>query len=285
MASLGRPDAILVPRCPVIFNGTNWGDFVFHMEVHMDGQLLWGYLTGERICPPRPLLPTPPTYPPDADDDAKNDLLEAFEAEMESYQSDLGVYETWLREEKSAKAILLASMEVDLSLFHRGLATSHLMWDHLCRSYEIRNEAMYLAVVEEAQSLRQFDSTVEGFHRQMTAVWHRLDSLGTEFCGGGAPSGIQCGYCKIYGHEEKDCRKKQRDRSGRCGRHSFQGSGGSSTSQSTRSVSAAEQEVLGLFRRLTTAAQASGHGTTAQASSSTPPPSGSPCGPFGGNWA
>ena len=93
----------------------------------------------------------------------------------------------------------------------------------------------------------------------------------------GAPSGIQCGYCKIYGHEEKDCRKKQRDRSGRRGRRSFQGSGGSSTSQSTRSVSAAEQEVLALFRRLTTAAQASaqasGHGTTAQASSSAPPPS------------
>jgi len=314
MASPGRPGAVLVPRCPVIFNGTNWGDFVFHMEVHMDGQLLWGYLTGERICPPRPLLPTPHTYPPDADDDAKNALLEAFEAEMESYQSDLGVYETWLREEKSAKAILLASMEVDLSLSLRGLATSHLMWDHLRRSYEIHNEAMYLAVVEEAQSLRQLDSTVEDFHRQMTAVWHRLDSLGAEFCGGGtcrccdrhrdqrdilrlheflsrlrpefetvraqlltrrprpslseampelraeetrlraggvthvppqpsvlaatppqvspppsqpspvvtgAPSGIQCGYCKIYGHEEKDCRKKQRDRSGRRGRRSF----------------------------------------------------------------
>ncbi|CAD6214061.1 unnamed protein product [Miscanthus lutarioriparius] len=114
MASPGRPDTVLVPRCPVIFNGTNWGDFVFHMEVHMDGQLLWGDLTGERICPPRPLLPTPPTYPTDADDNAKNDLLEAFEAEMESYQSHLGVYETWLCKEKSAKNISLASMEVDL---------------------------------------------------------------------------------------------------------------------------------------------------------------------------
>ncbi|CAD6202522.1 unnamed protein product [Miscanthus lutarioriparius] len=205
MASPGHPGAVLVPRCPVIFNGTNWGDFVFHMEVHMDGQLLWGYLT-------------------DADDDAKNALLEAFEAEMESYQSDLGVYETWLREKKSAKAILLASMEPSV-----------------------------LAATPPQVSLPP---------SQPSPVVM------------GAPSGIQCGYYKIYGHEEKDCRKKQRDRSGRRGRRSFQGSGGSSTSQSTRSVSAAEQEVLALFHRLTTTAQASGHGTTAQASSSTPPPSG-----------
>ncbi|CAD6242027.1 unnamed protein product [Miscanthus lutarioriparius] len=82
---------------------------------------------------------------------------------MESYQTDLGVYETWLCEEKSAKAILLASMEVDLSLSLRGLATSHLMWDHLRRSHEIHNEAMYLVVVEEAHSLH--DSTVEDFHK------------------------------------------------------------------------------------------------------------------------
>ena len=45
----------------------------------------------------------------------------------------------------------------------KGLATSHLMWDHLRHSYEIRNKAMYLAVVEEAQALSQLDSTVEDF--------------------------------------------------------------------------------------------------------------------------
>ena len=74
----------------------------------------------------------------------------------------------------------------------------------------------------------------------------------------GVPSGVQCGYCKLYGHEEKDCRKKQRDRPGRRGRRSSQG-----PSQGTRSVFAAEQEVLALFRRLTTAVQASASGTTA----------------------
>jgi hypothetical protein len=49
MASLGRPGAVVVPKCPIIFNGTNSGDFVFHMEVYMDGQMLWGYLTDDRI--------------------------------------------------------------------------------------------------------------------------------------------------------------------------------------------------------------------------------------------
>jgi hypothetical protein len=40
MVSPGRPSFVAIPKCHVIFNGTNWGDFVFHMEVHMDEQLL-----------------------------------------------------------------------------------------------------------------------------------------------------------------------------------------------------------------------------------------------------
>jgi hypothetical protein len=40
---------------------------------------------GEQTCP---ALPTPPTYPPDVDDDdAKSVFLGAFKAEMKGYQS------------------------------------------------------------------------------------------------------------------------------------------------------------------------------------------------------
>ena len=170
MASLGRPGAVPILRCPVVFNGNNWGEFSFHMEIHMGGQQLWGYLTGERPCLPTPIAPTPPTYAPDAPDEVKKPLLDAFEAALEVYQSDRDNQAVWLREEACAKAILFASMEVDISMSLRGLSTSHLMWAHLRRSYEIRNEALYLAVVEEAQSLRQHDSTVEEFHHQMSAV-------------------------------------------------------------------------------------------------------------------
>ena len=51
------------------------------------------------------------------------------------------------------KAILLASIEVDLLMSLHGLATTHLMWVHLYSSYKIGNEVMYLAIIEEAQVL------------------------------------------------------------------------------------------------------------------------------------
>jgi hypothetical protein len=75
------------------------------MKVHMGRQQLWCYLTDERPCPPTPPLPTPPTYAPDADDAVKKPLLEAFENQMEAYQSALHIQATWLREEAYAKAI------------------------------------------------------------------------------------------------------------------------------------------------------------------------------------
>jgi len=53
-----------------------------------------------------------------------------------------------LREEACAKAILFASIKVEIPMSLCGLSTPHLMWAHLHRSYEIRNEASYLAVVE-----------------------------------------------------------------------------------------------------------------------------------------
>jgi len=140
------------------------------MEIHMGGQQLWGYLTGERPCPPTPIAPTSPTYAPDAPDEVKKPLLDAFEAALEVYQSDRDNQAVWLREEACAKAILFASMEVDISMSLRGLSTSHLMWAHLRHSYKIYNEALYLAMVEEAQLPRQHDSTVEEFHHQMSAV-------------------------------------------------------------------------------------------------------------------
>jgi hypothetical protein len=54
------------------------------MDVHM-GEQQWGYLTSEQKCTLCPTLPhNVPTYPPNATDDIKAPLLEAFEAETKT---------------------------------------------------------------------------------------------------------------------------------------------------------------------------------------------------------
>uniref|UniRef100_A0A0A9AWE1 Uncharacterized protein n=1 Tax=Arundo donax TaxID=35708 RepID=A0A0A9AWE1_ARUDO len=65
----------------------------------------------------------------------------------------------------------------------------------------------------------------------------------------GASSCGLCGYCDIPGHDAKICRKKQCDKVRRGGCFS-QESGGPSTQTSSRSLFAVEQEVLAIFRRL-----------------------------------
>jgi hypothetical protein len=43
-----------VLRCLVLFNGTNYHDWVSRMRLHMHGLRLWDFLTGELPCPPSP---------------------------------------------------------------------------------------------------------------------------------------------------------------------------------------------------------------------------------------
>ncbi|EAZ12182.1 hypothetical protein OsJ_02065 [Oryza sativa Japonica Group] len=178
----GKPGAISLPKPPVIFNGLNFREYALHMQIHMCSQRLWGYLIGDRPCQPCPTLPAELAIPADADENTKRGLLDDLAAAMEAYQTDLSLYETWLEEEAYAKAILVGSMEVDISLDIAGLASSELMWTRLRQQYEPRNDAMFLAVVNEAQSLRQLDATVDEFFRKMSTVWRQMDLQGADVC-------------------------------------------------------------------------------------------------------
>nr|BAD21642.1 hypothetical protein [Oryza sativa Japonica Group] len=127
----GKPGAISLLKPPVIFNGLNFREYALHMQIHMCSQWLWGYLIGDRPCPPCPTLPAEPAISADADENTKRGLLDDLAAAMEAYQTDLSLYETWLEQEAYAKAILVGSMEVDISLDIAGLASSELMWTRL----------------------------------------------------------------------------------------------------------------------------------------------------------
>ena len=56
---------VFVPRCPVIFDGLNYRDWFQHMRLHMRGQCLWEFLTGELPCPPHPAPPAEPVLAAD----------------------------------------------------------------------------------------------------------------------------------------------------------------------------------------------------------------------------
>jgi hypothetical protein len=71
---------VVVPRCPLNFDGTNYVDFAAHMRVHMRGLRLWGVLCGEVPCPSCPLAlvaPVPPTPPVVAADVSEADRVAA----------------------------------------------------------------------------------------------------------------------------------------------------------------------------------------------------------------
>ena len=120
---------VAVPRCPVIFDGTNYTVFTGFMRIHMRGIRLWGVLSGEVCCPPRPVhpvAPTPPTpsvLPTDANQAAKDaakaddaadcaydERVLAYEEALQTYHGALSVYTQWLDDDARATAVLTASV-------------------------------------------------------------------------------------------------------------------------------------------------------------------------------
>jgi hypothetical protein len=83
-----------VLRCPVLFNGTNYRDWVPRMRLHMRGLCLWDFLTGELPCPPSPSAPAQPVISEKTTDAEKERLLADYEDRLASYESQFYTYRT-----------------------------------------------------------------------------------------------------------------------------------------------------------------------------------------------
>ena len=96
---------VAVPRCSVIFDGTNYAEFAGFMRIHMCGLLLWGVLSSEVPCPPCPVAPVAPTVPvplvlagdaSQADRDAAKAVddaaVNAYDQQVSAYSDALPVY-------------------------------------------------------------------------------------------------------------------------------------------------------------------------------------------------
>ena len=153
-----------------------------HMKLHMRGQRVWEYLTGSLPCPSLPTPPAEVVFPADADDTKQREVLDAFEEATEGYQNQLHLYKQWTDDDARASAILVSSMDVDLTMDVVSLTTGHQMWEHLRRRYEPTGDAIYLSVIRQEQQLKQGDATVDEFYKELSAVWRQLDSLGADVC-------------------------------------------------------------------------------------------------------
>ena len=110
---------VMVLRCSVIFDGTNYAEFVGFMLIHMCGLLLWGVLSGEVPCPPCPVAPVAPIPPvppvlaadasqadrdaakalDDAAVDAYDQQVSAYSDALSVYRDDLSAYTQWCNDD------------------------------------------------------------------------------------------------------------------------------------------------------------------------------------------
>ena len=155
MAPSGTSSAgtVSVPKPPVTFNGVNYREFVQHMRIHLRGQRLWVYLTGERPCPPRPVPPTELVFPADATEDVQRAAVAAFEDALEEYQ-------------RSSTPTRCGTMGMlrPLPSWWPALSPSTRPMCLGCLRSRRCGIVLYLSVLQEEQSLQQQDATVDAFY-------------------------------------------------------------------------------------------------------------------------
>jgi hypothetical protein len=78
----------------VIFNGTNYHDWVPRMRLHMRGLRLWDFLTGEVPCLPSPSVPARPVISEKTTTAEKEKLLADYDYHLASYESQFHTYRT-----------------------------------------------------------------------------------------------------------------------------------------------------------------------------------------------
>jgi hypothetical protein len=171
VSSLTSSGPVPVLRCPVLFNGTNYRDWVPHMRLHMRGFRLWDFLMDELPCLPSPSAPAQPVISEKTTAAEKERLLADYEDRLASYESTFHTYMTWLDEDACAGSVLTGSMEDRFAADIMDFERTHQMWSFLRQKYEPIGHSTYLATIHQEQLLRQGYFTVEDFFDRLSVVW------------------------------------------------------------------------------------------------------------------
>jgi hypothetical protein len=134
-----------VLQCPVLFNSTNYHDWVPRMRLHMRGLHLWDFLMGKLPCPPSSSAPAQPVISEKTTTVVKERLFADYEDHLASYRSQFHAYRTWLDEDPRAGSVLTASMEDHFAADIMDFERTHQMCAFLHQKYESTGQSTYLA--------------------------------------------------------------------------------------------------------------------------------------------
>jgi hypothetical protein len=151
------------------------------LHMYLDSQCLWGHLT---VRTPRPSISVRPEEPTTGADGAppSDEAQVAYTEASEQYMFDLSDYEDWATDKAHVTQIILGSMKVEFAMDLASLPSTQEMWARVTELYQSMSHALYISVLELASSIRQQDSSVDAFYRQLTDVWCQLDSLAPAYC-------------------------------------------------------------------------------------------------------
>jgi hypothetical protein len=135
-----------VLRCLVLFNGTNYCDWVPHMWLHMRDLRLWEFLGGELPCPPLPIRPVQPVIPTGTSE-ADQKKPQEYD-DIASYMSHFWAYQTLLDEGARAGAVLVASVDLCLAADVR-LDHASQMWPLLRQRYDPFGQSTYITILHQ----------------------------------------------------------------------------------------------------------------------------------------
>ncbi|XP_034585273.1 uncharacterized protein [Setaria viridis] len=181
------------PIVKLELGGVNYGLWALVTRITLQARGLWGHITGESACPPAPVPPPQPQA------NAAKEVVDAANKAFKDYQSALDAYKQWDVDDARAMLILLHSVEANIT--HLQPESAQQMWAHLKQLYQPVVDTIHYSVLQQLQTLKQNDDTVEAFFDRFMDLWCKLNSLVPlpDVCRG-------CACCvKRHQHDDKHC--------------------------------------------------------------------------------
>jgi uncharacterized protein (DUF1015 family) len=133
----------------MLFNGTNYREWISRMHMHICGLHLWDFLTGELPYQQSTSAPAQPVILEKATAAEKEQFLADYEDCLASYESRFHAYRTWLDDDARAGSVLTASMEDCFAADIMNFEQTHQMWFFLHQKHESTDQSTYLAAIRQ----------------------------------------------------------------------------------------------------------------------------------------